>query len=120
MPQPKRSTAPKRKAPAKRSAPRAGKDPLDRLKGSLDGAEAALKDLRTGASKGTGELVRDLEKTLKHLRSNARQVGREVSKDLAAAGREATKSSPRKPAARRTAKRPATTTRRKASAGRSK
>ena len=118
MPQPKRSTAPKRKAPAKRSAPRAGKDPLDRLKGSLDGAEAALKDLRTGASKGTGELVRDLEKTLKHLRSNTRQVGRAVSKDLAAS-REAAKSSPRKAPARRAPKRSTTTTRRRAS-GRSK
>jgi len=120
MPQPKRSTASKRKAPAKRAAARSGTDPLDRLKGSLDGAEAALKDLRSGASKGTRELVRDLEKTVKHLRSNARQVGRAVSKDLAAARREATKPRPRKAPARRTTKRSTPTARRKASPGRSK
>ena len=89
-------------------------EPLKLLKGSLDAAEAALKDLRAGASKGTRELVRDLEKTVKHLRANARQVGRAVSKDVAAAGREATKSRPRKAA------KTSTTKRRKASSGRSK
>jgi len=58
------------------------KDSMERLNRSIDAAEVAVKDLRTGAAKGTRDLVRDLERTLKHARANAQRVGKAVSKDL--------------------------------------
>ena len=53
-----------------------------RLERSIDAAEAALKDLRAGAEKGTHDLVRDVERALKNARANARRVGKAVSKDV--------------------------------------
>ena len=98
MAQAKTSKTNRRKPATRRasSAKKAGDDPLERLRGSLDAAEAALKDLRSGAGKGTKQLVRDLEQAVKHLRKNARDVSRAVAKDLAAAGTPARKPSARK------------------------
>ena len=68
-----------RKAPGKATA---DGDPMERFNRAIDAAQAAIKDVGTGADKGTRELVRDLEKTLKHARTNAEKVARAVKKDF--------------------------------------
>jgi hypothetical protein len=72
---------------------------LDRLGGSLDAAQDALKDLRTELSKGGRDALKDFEVLLRDARKNLRGARRTLVKDLgdmqkAAAGK------PR-PAARR-------------------
>ena len=78
-----------KKAPAKKPATRKSTskaktngDPMARVSHSIEAAEAAVKDLGAGADKGTRDLVRDLEKALKHARTNAQKVARAVKKDL--------------------------------------
>lgn len=57
-------------------------DAAERIDQAMNAAEAAAKDLRAGAAKGSKDLVRDLERTLDRARANARRVGKTVSKDL--------------------------------------
>jgi hypothetical protein len=76
---------------------------LDRLGGSIEAAQEALKDLRHELSKGGRDLVRDLDVLLRDARKNLRGVQRTLIKDLeemqqAAAGRR-----PRAKPAKRTA-----------------
>ena len=81
---------------------------LDRLGGSLEAAQEALKDLRHELSKGGRDLVRDLDVLLRDARKNLRGVQRTLIKDLeevqkAAAGkrRSSTKPAKAKAAAKR-------------------
>lgn len=81
---------PKRRAPAKpaRRTPdtkelkRHLEGSVERIERSIDAAEAAAKDLRTGTEKGSRDLVRDLERTLRNAKTNARRVGRAMAKDI--------------------------------------
>lgn len=80
-----RKSAAKKPAGTRKTAKtprRAADDPLERVERSIDAAEAALKDLRVGTEKGTRDLMRDLEQTLKHARANAQRVGTAISKDV--------------------------------------
>jgi hypothetical protein len=89
----------------------AGQGAFDRLTQSLDAAQAALNDLRKELSKGTRDVLQDLDTTLKDARKSARRVSRTVTKDLEqiqhalATGKPA---EPRAARARRTAARPTT------------
>jgi hypothetical protein len=78
-----------KKAPARKTAKTSAKatsrkseEPLERINRSIDAAEVAVKDLRAGAEKGTRDLIRDLERTLKHARANTERVGKAISKDV--------------------------------------
>ena len=57
---------------------------LDRLGGSLDAAQEALKDLRRELSKGGRDLLKDLEVLLRDARKNLRGTQRTLVKDLEA------------------------------------
>jgi hypothetical protein len=85
---------------------------LDRLGGSIEAAQEALKDLRHELSKGGRDLVRDLDVLLRDARKNLRGVQRTLIKDLdemqkAATGKRRPMSKPAKrtPAATASAKR---------------
>jgi hypothetical protein len=60
----------------------AGQGALDRLTQSVEAAEVALKDLRKEVSKGSRDVLGDLEMTLKDARKDLRSVRRTVAKDL--------------------------------------
>ena len=82
---------------------------LDRLGGSLDAAQEALKDLRRELSKGGRDLVKDLDVLLRDARKNLRGTQRTLIKDLdavqkAAAGKKRPTAAKRAPAKRATAK----------------
>jgi hypothetical protein len=67
---------------------------LDRLSGSLEAAQAALRDLRRELSKGGREVLKDLDALLRDARKNLRGTRRTLVKDLeevhkAAAGKRA-------------------------------
>jgi hypothetical protein len=91
---------PKRKTSTKRSPGTVDSNELkrrldasvDRIEKSIDAAEAAAKDLRAGAAKGSRDLVRDLERALRNAKANARRAGRAVSKDIDKAMRTGTRS----------------------------
>jgi hypothetical protein len=97
---------------------------LDRLGGSLDAAQDALKDLRRELSKGGRDLLKDLDVLVRDAQKNLRGARRTLVKDLdevqkAAAGKRRT-SAKRAPAKRTTAtKRTGAASSRKAS-GRAK
>jgi ABC-type transporter Mla subunit MlaD len=55
---------------------------LDRLGGSLEAAQEALKDLRGELSKGGRDLLKDLEVLLRDARKNLRGAQRTLVKDL--------------------------------------
>jgi len=61
----------------------AGRGALDRLTQSVEAAEVALRDLRKELSKGSRDVLGDLETTLKDARKDLRSVRRTVAKDLA-------------------------------------
>ena len=61
----------------------AGQGALDRLTQSVEAAEVALKDLRKELSKGSRDVLGDLETTLKDARKDLRRVRSIVAKDLA-------------------------------------
>jgi hypothetical protein len=93
---------------------------LERLHDSIDAAEAALKDVRSEMSRGSRELLKDVERTLRDARKNLRRVSRSVSKDLEEVGqavRGQSAAGRRKPAQRKSGgrARSAKTTRRSAS-----
>lgn len=74
----------------------AGDAALERLQDSVDAAEAALKDLRGEMSRGSRQLLTDVEKTLRDARRNLGRIRKRVVKDLeevqrAATGRKATR-----------------------------
>ena len=56
-----------------------GEDALDRLTRSVEAAQEALKDLRKEVSRGTREVLKDLDTTLKDARRNLRSVSKTVS-----------------------------------------
>lgn len=60
----------------------AGDKALETLNDSIDAAQAALKDLRSEMSRGSRELLKDVESTLRDARKNLRSVSRHVSQDL--------------------------------------
>jgi predicted nucleic acid-binding Zn-ribbon protein len=60
----------------------AGEASFERLTQSVEAAQVALKDLRKELSKGTRDVLGDLDVTLKDARKHLRSVSRTVSKDL--------------------------------------
>jgi ABC-type transporter Mla subunit MlaD len=57
-------------------------DALGRLSDSIEAAQAALKDLRSEMSRGSRDLVKDVDRTLRDARKNLRRTSRRVAKDL--------------------------------------
>jgi hypothetical protein len=72
--------APKRSAT--RSQAKTSSAALDRLGGSLDAAQDALKDLRRELSKGGRDVLKDLEVLVRDARKNLRGTTRTLVKDL--------------------------------------
>jgi hypothetical protein len=60
----------------------AGQLAFDRLTLSVEAAQDALKDLRKEVSKGTRDVLRDLDTTLRDARKNLRSVSKTVTNDL--------------------------------------
>jgi hypothetical protein len=60
----------------------AGEASLERLTQSVEAAQAALKDLRKELSKGSRDVLGDLDMTLRDARKSVRSVRRTVTKDL--------------------------------------
>jgi len=88
---------PQTRRPATRQRAGAGRTPdaLGRLSDSIDAAQAALKDLRSEMSRGSRDLLKDLDKTLRDARKNLGRTSRRIAKDLdevqkAARGKRAT------------------------------
>jgi uncharacterized protein YukE len=89
----------------------AGQTAFDRLTQSVEAAQAALKDLRKELSKGTRDVLEDLDTTLKDARKNVRSVRRTVARDLEQVQRALTTGKPAEPRAarpRKTAAKPTT------------
>jgi ABC-type transporter Mla subunit MlaD len=108
-----RKTQTRRPATRQRTgAARGAPDALGRLNDSIEAAQAALKDLRSEMSRGSRELLKDVDKTLRDARKNLRRTSRRIAKDLdevqqAARGKRTTTA--RKPAtSRRTSARRST------------
>jgi hypothetical protein len=105
---------------ATRKPAKSGSAALDRVGGSLDAAQDALKDLRRELSKGGRDVLKDLEVLVRDARKNLRGTTRTLVKDLdevqkAAAGKRTT-AARRAPAKRATAtKRTGTASTRRAS-----
>jgi chromosome segregation ATPase len=79
---PARATVTKRVRGGASRARGAGEASLERLTQSVEAAQGALKDLRKELSKGTRDVLGDLDVTLRDARKNLRSVSRTVSKDL--------------------------------------
>jgi ABC-type transporter Mla subunit MlaD len=110
-----RKTQTRRPATRRRTGTAGAPDALARLNDSIEAAQAALKDLRSEMSRGSRELLKDVDKTLRDARKNLGRASRRIAKDLdevqqAARGKRTT-------TARRASSRRGTTQRR--SAGRS-
>jgi hypothetical protein len=73
-----RRPATRQRTAASRGAP----DALGRLTDSIEAAQAALKDLRSELSRGSRELLKDVDKTLRDARKNLRRTSRRIGKDL--------------------------------------
>jgi len=101
-----------------RGGTKGGGTPLDRLGGSIEAAQQALKDLRRELSKGGRDALKDLDALLRDARKNLRGTQRTLVKDLeemqqAAAGKRRTApSAPAKRTTRSAATKPAATTKR--------
>jgi ABC-type transporter Mla subunit MlaD len=90
-----------------------GQQALERLNDSIEAAQAALKDLRSEMSRGSRELLKDVDTTLRDARKNVRSISRRVATDLdqvqqaargkkpAGAPKTTTRSAPRKTTTRR-------------------
>jgi hypothetical protein len=83
----KKVAQPKRQArrPATRrgaGAAKGGPDALGRLSDSLDSTQAALKDLRSQMSRGSRELLKEVDQTLRDARKNLGRTRRRIAKDL--------------------------------------
>jgi hypothetical protein len=86
----------------------AGNPSLDRLSGSIDAAQDALKDLRSELSKGGRDALKDIDVLLRDVRKNLRRTQRTLIKDLeemkkAAAGKRARAGATTRAPAKRTA-----------------
>lgn len=80
---PERKTQPRRSATGRRAGTAGGApDALGRLNDSIEAAEMALKDLRSGMTRGSRELLKDLDETLRDARTNLRRASRRIVKDL--------------------------------------
>lgn len=77
-----RKTQTRRPATRQRGAGSGGPDALGRLNDSIEAAQAALKDLRSEMSRGSRELLTDVDKTLRDARKNLRRTSRRIAKDL--------------------------------------
>ena len=77
-----RKTQTRRTATRQRGAASGGPDALGRLNDSIDAAQAALKDLRSEMSRGSRDLLKDLDKTLRDARKNLGRTSRRIAKDL--------------------------------------
>ncbi|MGE5636474.1 MAG: hypothetical protein ACM3UV_05995 [Nocardioidaceae bacterium] len=102
-----------------RSSKPAGQVALDRLGDSIEAAQAALKDLRSEMSRGSRELLKDVDTTLRNARKNLRGANRKIIKDLEGVQKAVTgsgSSTSRRTAARSTSR---SASSRSASAGRS-
>jgi ABC-type transporter Mla subunit MlaD len=77
-----RRTQTRRRATRQRGAASGGPDALGRLNDSIEAAQAALKDLRSEMSRGSRELLKDLDKTLRDARKNLGRTSRRIAKDL--------------------------------------
>jgi ABC-type transporter Mla subunit MlaD len=77
-----RKTQTRRAATRQRGAASGGPDALGRLNDSIDAAQAALKDLRSEMSRGSRDLLKDLDKTLRDARKNLGRTSRRIAKDL--------------------------------------
>jgi hypothetical protein len=86
-----------------RKSTKAGNKALDKLGGSIDAAQQALKDLRGELSKGGRDAVKDLDVLLRDARKNLRGAQRTLLKDLEEVKAAATK----RPTARTTSRMPA-------------
>ena len=73
-----RRPATRRRSGAAKSAP----DALGRLSDSIEAAQTALKDLRSEMSRGSRELLADVDTTLRDARKNLRRTSRRIAKDL--------------------------------------
>jgi phage-related minor tail protein len=116
---PQRTTATRAVRGGASRARDAGQTAYDRLTQSLEMAQAALKDLRRELSKGTRDVLDDLDATLKDARKNVRSVSRTVTKDLEQIQQALTAGKPAEPRAarpRRTAAEPTTARKRTAAA----
>jgi hypothetical protein len=80
-----------------------GERSLERLHESIDAAHAALKDVRSEMGRGSRELLKDVESTLRDARKNLRGVSRRVAKELQTV--EQGVRGQKKPAQRKTAQR---------------
>jgi hypothetical protein len=96
---PDRATVTKRVRGGASRARNAGEVSFERLTQSVEAAQAALKDLRKEVSKGTRDVLKDLDVTLKDARKSVRSVSRTVSKDLAEIQQALGGSKPARPAA---------------------
>jgi hypothetical protein len=116
---PQRTTATRAVRGGASRARDAGQTAFDRLTQSLEVAQAALKDLRRELSKGTRDVLDDLDTTLKDARKNVRSVSRTVTKDLEQIQQALTTGRPAEPRAARppkTAAKPTTARKRTAAA----
>ena len=73
-----RSGASRRRSGAASDTP----DALGRLNDSIESAQAALKDLRGEMSRGSRELLSDVDKTLRDARKNLRRTSKRIAKDI--------------------------------------
>jgi ABC-type transporter Mla subunit MlaD len=77
-----RKTQTRRPATRQRGAASGGPDALGRLNDSIEAAQAALKDLRSEMSRGSRELLKDVDRTLHDARKNLGRTRRRIAKDL--------------------------------------
>jgi hypothetical protein len=78
-----RKTQTRRSATGRRAGTAGGgPDSLGRLNDSIEAAEMALKDLRSGMTRGSRELLKDVDKTLRDARKKLRRASRRIAKEL--------------------------------------
>jgi ribosome-binding protein aMBF1 (putative translation factor) len=78
-----RKTPTRRPATCQRTGDTKGApDALGRLSDSIEAAQAALRDLRSEMSRGSRELLKDVDKTLRDARKNLGLTSRRIAKDL--------------------------------------
>jgi hypothetical protein len=87
----------------------AGEASFERLTQSVEAAQTALKDLRKELSKGSRDVLGDLDMTLRDARKNLRSVSRTVSKDLEEIQQALTAGKPARARTAGTRRRPAAT-----------
>jgi len=100
----------RRTGASKRGGRRGGEDALGRLTDSIEASQAALKDLRSEMSRGSRDLVADVDKTLRDARKNLRRTSRRIAKDIeevqkTARGKRATTARKRSPGGRSSGRR---------------